>query len=407
MKKTKSRFRGKVSKDVQRQQSAASSYGYLQLPKGVNVFSAKPGSRNVLLDILPYEVTDAKHPDRDDENEIAVPGTLWFKRPYWVHRNVGSGNDTAVCPLMSAKKPCPICEYRSKLQKKGADAEEIKALRPSKRNLYVVVPLNDREEEATPHIFDISDYNFQKLLNEEIQTDESYEVFPDLEEGLTLKVRFDASTIGNSKPYAEASRIDFKEREPYEESILDEVPNLDVVLTILPYDELNAKFFEVDTEEVGEDLEDEDDEEVKRPARKAKTSAPTRKPRHVEEEEEEDEEEEVEEDDDEEEEEEAPPRRKLASKTPAKTKPASRKTLIEEDEEEEEDDAEEEDEEEEEEEAPRRRLTRQKPTTSKVESTTGKKKCPYGHRFGIDCEDFKECETCKLWSDCLEEKQRR
>jgi len=380
MKKTKSRFRGKVSKDVQRQQSAASSYGYLQLPKGVNVFSAKPGSRNVLLDILPYEVTDAKHPDRDDENEIAVPGTLWFKRPYWVHRNVGSGNDTAVCPLMSAKKPCPICEYRSKLQKKGADAEEIKALRPSKRNLYVVVPLNDREEEATPHIFDISDYNFQKLLNEEIQTDESYEVFPDLEEGLTLKVRFDASTIGNSKPYAEASRIDFKEREPYEESILDEVPNLDVVLTILPYDELNAKFFEVDTE---------------------------RKPRHVEEEEEEDEEEEVEEDDDEEEEEEAPPRRKLASKTPAKTKPASRKTLIEEDEEEEEDDAEEEDEEEEEEEAPRRRLTRQKPTTSKVESTTGKKKCPYGHRFGIDCEDFKECETCKLWSDCLEEKQRR
>jgi len=227
MKKTKSRFSGKVGKDVARQQREASSYGYLNLPKGVNVWSAKPGSRNVLLDILPYEVTSKKHPDRNEEEEIAVEGSLWYKSPIWTHRKVGAGNDTVICPLMTAKKPCPICEYRAKLQKQGADKEDIKALRPSKRNLYVVVPLNDREEEAVPHIFDIADYNFQKLLNEEIQTDDSVQIFPDLEEGLTLKVRFDSSTVGGGKPYAEANRIDFEERkEAYDESILEGFQNL-------------------------------------------------------------------------------------------------------------------------------------------------------------------------------------
>ena len=405
MKKTKSRFSGKVGKDVARQQREASSYGYLNLPKGVNVWSAKPGSRNVLLDILPYEVTSKKHPDRNEEEEIAVEGSLWYKSPIWTHRNVGAGNDTVICPLMTAKKPCPICEYRAKLQKQGADKEDIKALRPSKRNLYVVVPLNDREEEAVPHIFDIADYNFQKLLNEEIQTDDSVQIFPDLEEGLTLKVRFDSSTVGGGKPYAEASRIDFEERkEAYDESILEEVPKLDDVINILPYDELQAKFFEVDTEEVGEDIEEEEEEtpRSKREKRHTETRSSTPRRRKIEEEEEEEEEEETDDDDDEEEEDTRP----SARKTSSRTKPRHSKKEEEEDEEEPDDD-----EEEEEEEAPRSRMSRSsKPAPGKDTSkkpTGGKNKCPHGHRFGIDAEDFKECETCGIWSDCLDEKERR
>jgi len=53
---------------------------------------------------------------------------------------------------------------------------------------------------------------FQKMLKAEIDLDEDYEIFADLEEGLTLEVRFSSETIGGGQPFAMASRIDFKER---------------------------------------------------------------------------------------------------------------------------------------------------------------------------------------------------
>ena len=75
-KQRKSNFRGKVSRDAKRQKKA--SYGYLNLPKGVKMFNNKEGVKEILLDFLPYEVTDQKHPDRNDKFEIALPGSLWY-----------------------------------------------------------------------------------------------------------------------------------------------------------------------------------------------------------------------------------------------------------------------------------------------------------------------------------------
>jgi len=106
----KSRFAGKVKANAKKQRQAQTQYGYLNLPREINVFNPEPGSR-VKLDFLPYEVTDARHPDRDNELGVAIPGELWYKRPFKVHRNIGAGNETVVCPSSVGKK-CPICEYR-------------------------------------------------------------------------------------------------------------------------------------------------------------------------------------------------------------------------------------------------------------------------------------------------------
>lgn len=344
--KKKSNFLGKTTKDAQRQQKAATSYGYILLPKGVNVWSAKPGSKNVLLDFLPYEVTDPKHPDRDPENDIAIPGTLWYKRPYRTHRNVGADNDTVVCPT-SIKKPCPICEYRAKLTREGtASKEDIKALNASLRNLYVVVPLNDKEAEQVPHIFDISQFLFQELLNEELEENPDNGIFPDIEEGKSLKIRFDATTIAGSKPFATADRIDFVEREEqWDESILKDVPNLDEVLKILSYEELKAKFFEIENEEDAGDITDAKEEEEK----------PNRRKRIIEEEEEEETKEEK-------------PKRSL-----------QRSHSVEEEE---------------------------KPTRSRKEENETKNKCPFGHKFGVDTDEYKDCEKCDVWDDCGDEKDK-
>ncbi len=265
-KQRKSNFRGKVNQDAKRQKTAG--YGYLNLPKGVSVFNAEPGGK-VRLDFLPYEVTDERHPDKDESLEIAIPGTLWYKRPFKTHRGVGVDNDSVVC-LTSIGKKCPICEYRKKRVNDGdADKEELGALKMSLRNLYVVIPLGSNKHEEEPHIWDMSWWLFQDQLNKELEEDEDYEVFPDLEEGLTLRIRFDESVIGKSKPFADTSRIDFEERdEAYDEKILDDVPNLDEVLNILSYKDLHAKFFEMEDEESPE--EEQDDEQESKPARKKK-----------------------------------------------------------------------------------------------------------------------------------------
>jgi len=252
-KKNKSSFRDKVSHNSRTQKIQGSAYGYLQIPKGLTVFKEAPSTR-INLDFLPYVVTAKKHLDRDDSLEIAMPGGLWYKRPFFIHRNIG--NETVVCPTSIGKK-CPVCEYRSKKMKELADKEETDALKLSRRNLYCVIPIGHKEYEEKPHIWDISQFLFQEMLNDEIDDDPELGLFPDLEEGLTLKIRFGSAVIDKSKPFATTSRIDFNKREEgYGEKIMKQVPDLDECLLIHPYAKLEAMFLELeDAEDAEEDSE--------------------------------------------------------------------------------------------------------------------------------------------------------
>lgn len=395
-------FSGKVSANAHEQKTRWSSYGYLNLPKGVNIFTP-PTSGRVHLDIIPYLVTDEKHMDRNEKLEVALPGSLWYKKPYLVHRGVGPNNDSFVC-LGTVGKPCPICEFRAKRKMEGAEEEELKALKPSKRNLYVVVPLDVKDFEEKPHILDISQYLFQDKLNNELEENPEAEVFPDLEEGLTLRVRFTEESFGKNK-YGEVSRIDFVDRQTqYDEKFLDQVPNLDEVLNILSYKELQAKFFEASVEEEEDDhptttwkaSKEAEEEEDDRPAttRRQKSTRPQeeeRSPatsrRRTEP---------VEEDPDQEEDD--PPAH------PSRT--ISRGTTKEEDEE-----------------IPfKERCIACKGTGKNSKGGvcapcegTGKKKntsasrtsseCPYGYVFGKDVDTKKECDTCDLWEKCIDAKE--
>ena len=340
-KKRRSSFRGKVNKDSKRQ---GTGYGYLNLPKGISVFNPEPKS-TVKLDFIPYEVTIKRHPDRNVEDEIAIPGSLWYKRPFKIHRNIGVDNDKVVC-LTSIGKPCPICEKRSELIRQDADKEDTDALKQSLRNLYVVIPLDSKKHDAEPHIMDMSQYLCQDEINNTLEEDEEYEIFPDLEEGWTLKCRFDSSTIGSSKPFPELGKITMIERkDQYTEDILDEIPNLDEVLNILSYKELEAKFLELDEEDVTDEPETPEEE----------TTPRRRKTREPESEEKEDK-----------------PRRKRQ-----------------------------EPEKEEEEKPKRSRRTRDE----KAETTDDR--CPHGHEFGKDCDEHDDCQKCDEWDDCGEEQDKK
>jgi len=407
-KKKVSKFREQVAQDTTRQKNAESNYGYLKLPKGLQVFQPEEG--RVRLDILPYLVTDDKHLDRDADMDIAVPGELWYKRPFKVHRNIGAENDTVVC-LTSFGQRCPICEYLGKRRKEGADQDEIKALRPSQRNLYCVIPIGVKGTEEVPHVWDVSQYLFQNLLNEELDEDMDNAVFPDIEEGLTLRIRFEQQQLGKNK-FNEAKRIDFEERtEQYDDSILEDIPNLDVMLTQLSYEEMDAKFLQ--TESMDSDISptkpapererkkvekpDDNEDDAPQPARRRKKLPAPDPP-------DEDEDEELEKqlkaikrkkvvEPEEEEDEPAPMRkRKRAPEPEEELEP-----------------------EEEPEDVPpaRKRGRNAAPEAEAAPVRKGKKpaadddegeeeRCPHGHRFGIDCEKFDDCDVCVIWDDCIE-----
>jgi hypothetical protein len=359
---TVNKWRKAVTGNTKKQMRETSSYGYLKLPKGISVFKEEPGKK-ASFDILPYIVSDNKHPDRENENGIAVPGTRWYKRPFWIIRNVGEAKETLVSPMTLGKK-CPAVEYRKQRIAAGASKQETDALKLSKRNLYIIIPKDMKGTAEEMHIWNISQAMFQNKLNEEIEDKPDCAVFPSPEEGMTLKVRFASKVIADSKPFAETSRIDFAERdEQYTEKDLKDVPDLDKMLVILSYDEIKKKLLEI---EEPDDEDNESDDDDKPAIRKDK--------RKKEEEEEEPEEEEEEEPEEEEPEEEEPE---------------------EEDEEDDDDDVEEDEDEEKE------RLKRNK-RKEKPKSGKKKTKCPKGHKFGVDTDEFKDCKKCPVWDACYE-----
>lgn len=357
--KKKSNFGDKVGRNVQHQRESKKSFGYLNLPKDMKVLQLEDGVQRIDLDFLPYVVTDEKHPDKDPQYEVAIVDSLWYRRPFKVHRNVGTENDTVVC-LRSIGKKCPICDYREKRQKESADKEEIKELYAKPRSLYVVVPLGFKKFPEIPTIWDMSDYLFQDVLNDELEASPEDRNFPDLEEGKTLSLKLKWKAFGGNS-FPEVRSISFAERDPYEEKILDEVPNLDEVLKILSYETIYAKFFE---EEDAGSLKDVKEEE---PPTRSRRSQPV-------------------------EEEEEKPTRSRRSAPVEEEKPTRSRRAAE----------------------PDAAPEEEKPTRSarreREEKTVNKSSdpvCPHGYRFGIDTEKEgqKECDTCDIWGKCLDKKE--
>lgn len=401
-KTSKSSFRNKVTTNAQKTSKDSNVVSYLKIPRDIELLNPEPECI-LRLDFIPYVVTDSRHPDRDPETNTAMKGTQWYRRPFMIHRNIGVDQDMVVC-LKSFGKKCPVCEFRAKRKREGASNDELKAYNASYRNLYLVIPKRSRKYEETLHVFDISDYLFQDLLTKELKENPDKEIFPDLEEGYEVKVRFEPGTFTTAKPYPQASRIDFEIREEqYDPDFINEVPSLDDMLRQLTYEELETRLLEGTSGDTNDDdLEVIDDEEDESPRKsKKKTTAPVKDDDFYEE------------DDNDEEEEDEPVRKK---KTVNKPTTRSKKD---DDEEEEDDDTpvkaskkrkitrkpmkdDFDDEEEEEEDEPVKKSNKKTSSSQKSEKT-----CPHGLKFGIDTEQYDVCDTCDIWSECVAENEKK
>ena len=342
----------------ERQQSSGGGMKFI-FPEGHEVKFFQPKKGTSTLDIIPYEVTVDNHP------EGLEAGDLWYRRTIWVHFGIGAEDKSYLC-LKTIGKRCPICDARAQMLKDGdADEELIKSLKPKERELYNVIDLDD--EKAGVQLWDMSYHLFGKILEDEIREgDEDLAGFADLQDGKTIKVRFGEKKIGKNA-FLEATRIDFVDRDDYDEDILEDVLDLDAILNILPYEKLEAVFLEVeeaDTPTKGKDSknkkssdDEEEEEDDTPPSRKKKDSGKKKKQ------------------DDEEEEEEKPSRR-------SKKKPEPEP---------------EDEEEEEEEEKPKKGKD-----SKKKKSSDDDEECPEGGTFGEDCDTLDECADCDLWEQCKE-----
>lgn len=286
-KQRKMSFRGQVKAGISKSKNNGGRYNVFNTPDGVELYKPKAGDRDI-FDIIPYIVTVDNHPDKDTSSfegiteEIAHKGGLSYRRPYKVHKDVGADNKTVIC-LKSFGKKCPICEYRQAQLDKGKEWEEVKYLKEKDRILYILKPVEINKAKDSFYLMDISYHLFQRKLEQEVEEDEEYLDFPNLEGGLSLRVRWiEGSMSKKGQEYCEAGPIKFLPRdEDYDEDILDKVPCLDDILIEMSYDKMKALFFEDDVEDSEEDEEEEEtpfkEDEDEKPVKKKTTKKKAKK----------------------------------------------------------------------------------------------------------------------------------
>lgn len=249
---------------------------WLSIPKDVSLYKEE-AETTIKMDFLPYVVTDIKkHPEKESMSD-----DVWYRFPYKIHGRVGPNRQAVLCPS-TIGKPCPICdEMQAIYDDPDADNKQASKFRPSKRSLFVIkIKGGDKKNKGKMFIWDVSDFNFFDQVDNELEHgEEEWNDFACLEGGYTLKVRFIEKSFDETK-FAKADRIDFIERDDYDEDILDETPCLDDVIipNIKTLKEIEAV---MDGEEPEEDEEETPKKEKKKPKKekKEKKSKKEKKPK--------------------------------------------------------------------------------------------------------------------------------
>ena len=148
-------------------------------------------------------------------NPKADEGSYYYERRYWIHKGFGAdGKQSFVCTSRTFGKKCAGCDYTAKLGRDpDADADFIKKLLPKERQIMNIIDRKDVK--AGVQIWEVSWYNFGKLLELKIQNEDeedNYHDFADWEGGLSLKCDIeDDKTYGRS-----VAGIEFKTRKDYD-----------------------------------------------------------------------------------------------------------------------------------------------------------------------------------------------
>lgn len=246
----------------QRQSGGGGGGNYLKLPDGLEWFQPDKACDSKLrceIDVLPYEVGIDNHPDEQPKGE------LWYRRVFYTHRDVGPENKTVLC-LSTIGEACPCCEEQVRMDNDpDVDDKTATALYKKERAIF-----NIDNPDGPVQVWDVSSKLFGDELEKEInEGEEEYGGFADLEGGMTLKCKFKEKTLGKNK-FLDCIDIGFKDRDDYNEDVLDDVADLDDIFIPMSYEELSALFHggEVAPTADEDDLPMDDDEQPRAGSRR-------------------------------------------------------------------------------------------------------------------------------------------
>jgi hypothetical protein len=204
--------------------------GDVNLIKVKDTLTEQNGSFYSVFDFLNYVVTE------DENSEGFRKGEEWFRKEFFVHKNVGPYDKTVVCPSTFGL-PCPICERVYELGKDYDSNKDIYTrLKKKKRQLYNVIDLNSEDKQIA--VLDMSAYLFGDLLRKEYEEDDfSNACFPDTKAGKTIRVRWETKSY-NDNPFYSADKIVFKDRKEYPDDITSKTYDLDNILVQTSYNDI-------------------------------------------------------------------------------------------------------------------------------------------------------------------------
>lgn len=326
----------------------------------IEFFSPQEGKNRI--NIIPYVIKTKNHPlVKKGEMEV---GDKDYVMDIFVHRGVGPSEASVICLKQNYGKPCPICEQADQLKKAGKE-KEAGELKPSRRVFYNV---EDCKNPGSIKIFEASHYLFEKELIDEARDDEEggFIDFADEETGKEIKFRCSKTTKGNIS-FNEFKSFSFEDRdESLSEELVESAISFDEIMNVPTYEESEKILF-------GDD-EDDSDEEDEKPSKKSKRQ----------------DDDEEDEDDEEFEVPKKPSKKHLVEEDDSdddfddeeKEEPKKKSKKVEEDDESNEEDFEEE-----------------KPVKKSCDKDCGK--CPFGHKFGKDTDEFDDCDDCDVWDKCV------
>lgn len=252
-KKAAKAARAKARQQAQEQakRSGRGGSSTVSAPADLEFFKAREeGSQT--LSVLPFTVTKNRALLSNIDS-----GDFYYKVSYKIHRGVGPEEKVVVCPKTFGKA-CPICEEYTTMRKGDAEYDEYKGLRPSDRDLYLVV------SKGKLQLMEIPWFWFGKLLDNEIKEDDNEDklfFFP--EDNIDLRVDWETDKFGTK-----AVAIRFKKRkEDLDEELIEQAEGIDLGDCVIEtsYADIQRLLHGVDEGDEDDPDKDPDDEPDENP----------------------------------------------------------------------------------------------------------------------------------------------
>lgn len=190
-----------------------------------------------IIDIIPFVCGD-KMPDF---MHLAAGRPAYYVDLY-VHEKIGPGKVYIVCPARNYGEPCPICEHIDGLVDDGKEWEDYQSIAPKRRCIYNIVDMTTvAEQKKGIQIWEVSYKYSEKLIQTAARNPKGGGSIPfahwDKEIGQSLTFSVDKDKYRTMSGHRFIPR-DYN----ISEDILNAAHQLDQIITLLSYKEINGIF---------------------------------------------------------------------------------------------------------------------------------------------------------------------